>query len=81
MTTDQIRIFFDYLRHDYTPRRWNGGTHRVSALSARNYWAGLRSFGAWAKKELEARDIIDIIDPPKVISPPLSHRRSRMGEA
>jgi integrase/recombinase XerD len=63
--TDDLRRFLHYLRHDYTPKRWDGDTSPLSPKSIRNYWIGLRSFYTWATADLEIPDALAPIPAPK----------------
>jgi integrase/recombinase XerD len=73
ITTNDLRRFFDYLRHDYTPQRLTGNTEPLSAQTIRNYWIALRSFWSFATEELGVSDAMAAVPAPKtseaVISP------------
>jgi integrase/recombinase XerD len=66
ITKNDIRRFFDYLAHEYKPRRWNGDDRPLSRRTIKNYWICLKSFWTWAVAEFGALDVMQTIPAPKV---------------
>ena len=48
VTSQDLRAYLAWLRTDHKPRRLAGGDHPFSLKTARNVWAALSSFFAWA---------------------------------
>jgi integrase/recombinase XerD len=69
ISTDDLRLFFDFLRNEYTPQRLTGNTKPLSPRTIRNYWIALRSFYTFATQELDIADAMDRIPAPKVTDP------------
>jgi len=68
ITTDDLRRFFHYLRHEYVPNRVTGDRSPLSSRSIRNYWVACRSFYTWAKVDLSLEDALAPMPAPKATS-------------
>ena len=54
----QLRDFLAWLRTDYRPRRFGGGTHPLSPKTLRNHWVVLSSFFDWLHREFGYDDLM-----------------------
>lgn len=67
ITSTDLLKFFDYLKNEYVPKRFNGRETGLSSQSIRNAWTAIRSFYTWAGIMLDLPDIMNKKVPrPKV---------------
>lgn len=60
----QIRDFFVWLRTDYQPHRFSGGTQPLAAKTIHNSYIALSSFFTWASTELELASPMKAVPAP-----------------
>lgn len=51
VTTTDLRAFLAWLRTDYRPQRFGGGTQPLAGKTLRNFWITLSAFFTWASAE------------------------------
>jgi integrase/recombinase XerD len=70
ITTDQLRLFFLYLRTEYVPRRRDGRNDvPLSGKTLRNYWVSFSAFFTWAKDEFLIANPMQGVPVPKFQQP------------
>lgn len=66
--TEDIKKWLHYLQTEYQPVRWDKSDHSpLSSYTLKNVWIVLKSFYSWAKVDLEVKDIMLTVPPPKII--------------
>lgn len=65
VTSTDITNYLAYLRTEYKPSRFNGGTEPLSPKSIRNVYITLRALFAWLSKEFKVANPVKDITPPK----------------
>jgi len=72
VTTQNIRDYLLYMRHEYEPRRITGGNDRkLSGKTIRNIWITLSAFFHWASDEFDVENPMKGVAPPKYNDPPV----------
>ena len=62
--------YFNWLRNEYVPRRYNGKVHPLSPKTIRNVWITFSAFFKWAHIELEIPNpMVDVPAPKYKLAP------------
>ena len=72
VTSQNIITYINWLRNEYTPRRFSGKTHPLSPKTLRNVWVTLSSFYSWAARELQLPNIMKDVPAPRINKVPIS---------
>lgn len=72
VTTEDLRVFFVWLRTEYKPRRFDGNTTPLSPKTIRNIWESLSAFFTWACVEFEFPNPMKLVPAPKLLFTPFS---------
>ena len=65
LTSQNVGDYLLYLRNEYVPRRFGGGTHRLSPKTIRSGWIALSSFFRWAQTEFQIKNPMQDIPAPR----------------
>lgn len=71
ITSSSVLEFLAWLRTEYIPRRFNGGTIPLSPKSIRNVYAVLSAFFRWAHAEFNLANPMVKVPTPRFQKPPI----------
>ena len=71
ITSQDISTYLNWLRTEYTPKRFSGKTHPLSPKTLRNIWVTLCSFFAWASEEYQMDNPMKDVPGPRFQKAPI----------